>query len=293
VTPDYLPVMGASLRRGRLISPQDKAGQPPVAVVNETIAHRFWPNADPLGARISMNPPSSLIPEHIRRENARRGFSAPPPLTVVGVIGDFRQNGLERETNPEVFVPLAQARSEFASIYFLVVRTVGDPLAATDAIQAVVNQFDPDLPLANVRTMESRLSDSLAQRRFAMLLLSGLAAVALALAVVGLYGVLTYTVNQRRRELGIRAALGATAADAVRLVMLDGLRLTIFGVAIGLPLAGALSQLISSQLFHVNAIDPVVYAVVAVMLVIVAGVACGFPALRATRVDPMSALRCE
>jgi putative ABC transport system permease protein len=174
-----------------------------------------------------------------------------------------------------------------------VVRTVSDPLASTGAIQAAINQLDRNIPLANVRTMDSRLSDSLAQRRFVMLLLGAFAALALVLALVGLYGVMSYTVHQRRQELGVRAALGATAADLLRLVMADGLRMTAIGVVTGLLLAGALSQLMSTQLFHVKAIDPAVYAAVSALLVLVAVCACGLPAFRATRVDPATALRCE
>lgn len=298
VTPGYLRTMGATLRRGRLFSDTDAPGQPLVAIVNETLARRFWPDEDPIGQRISMTPPESLLPPEVFPP----GVTRLPYRTVVGVIRDFRQNGLDRDAEPEVFVPLAQLpldawreqfAQEFTSTHFLVARTAGQPLAATAAIQDVVSRLDPNLPIANVRSMESRLSDSMAQRRFAVLLLGGFAGLALVLTLVGLYGVMAYTVSQRRKELGVRAALGASAAGLLRLVLADGLRMTLIGAAIGLLLAGVLSRLITAHWFQVDAIDPVLYAGVTVLLVAVACLACGVPALRGARVDPAVALRCE
>ncbi len=296
VTPGYLHAMGATLRHGRLFTAKDGPGQPLVAIVNEALARRFWPSDDPIGQRISMTPPASLLPPEIFPP----GIAQLPHRVVVGVIRDFRQNGLDREANPEVFVPVAQLpvdkwreqfAQEFNSTHFLVARTAGDPLAATAAIQAVVSRLDPNLAVANVRTMESRLSDSMAQRRFAMLLLSGFAGLALVLALVGLYGVMAYAVNQRHTEFGVRAALGASAAGLLRLVLADGLLMTVKGVAIGLLLASVLSRLMRAQLFQVEAIDPMVYAGMTVLLVVVASLACGIPAWRAARVDPAAALR--
>src|SRR6185503_14749919 len=245
---------GASLRRGRLLTAADGQGQPPVAVINETIARRFWPDGNPLGQLISMNPPPSLVPEEIRRSAER-----PPSLTVVGVIADFRQNGLERDANAEVFVPFAQNGGEYLPAFFLGARTSGDPLASTTAIQAAINRIDRNLPMANVRTMENRLADSLAQRRFVMWLLGAFAGLALVLACVGLYGVMAYTVTRRRQEIGVRVALGATAGDVLRLVMTEGLSITGAGVAIGLLLAAGLSRLMTTLLFQVSAIDPAIY----------------------------------
>jgi predicted permease len=288
VTPDFLQTMGASIRHGRMFTADDGPGRPPVAIINETIARRFWPDDDPLGKLISMNPPPSLVPERIRQTNAR-----PPSLTVIGIVADFRQNGLEREANPEVFVPFSQSNGEYLPTFFLVARTSGDPLALTGAIQTVIGRLDRNIPLANPRTMDSRLSDSLAQRRFVMMLLGAFAGLALLLALVGLYGLMSFTVRQRRRELGVRAVLGASARDLLRLVLADGLRMAAIGVATGVPLAGALSQLITAQLFQVQAIDPSVYALVSLLLLIVAALACGLPAFRAARADPAIALRCE
>jgi putative ABC transport system permease protein len=237
--------------------------------------------------------PSDLFPP---------GLTRLPRRTVVGVIRDFRQNGLDREVNPEVFVPVAQLpldgwkeqfAQEFMSPHFLVARTVGDPLAATPAIQAVVSRLDRNIAVATVRTMESRLADSMAQRRFAMLLLTGFAGLALVLALVGLYGVMAYTVNQRQKEFGVRAALGASAAGLLRLVLAEGLWMTAIGAAIGVLLASVLSRLMTAHLFGVEPVDPVLYAGVTLLLAAVASLACGVPALRAARVDPAAALRGE
>jgi putative ABC transport system permease protein len=284
VTPDYLRAMGATLRRGRPFAAEDAAGAPLVTIVNETFARRFFPDGDPIGERISFNPPESLLPDKTRRF---------PRYTIVGVIADLRQTGLERTPEPEAFVPFAQSGTNAGGLHFLAVRTTGEPLAAAAAIEAIVHGVDPNVPVANVRTMESRLSDSVAQRRVVMLLLGGFAALALLIAMVGIYGVMAYTVGQRRTELGVRAAMGATAAGLVRMVMGEAMRMTLLGVAIGLVLAGVLSRAIAAQLFQVEAIDPVLYAVVTTLLVAVAALACGVPAVRAVRVDPAAALKSD
>ena len=201
-----------------------------------------------------------------------------------------------------MFVPLAQTfhsdwapfgELEFDSSHFLVARTTGDPLAAADAIRAAVNRLDRNLSLTNVRTMESRLSESMAERRFVMALISAFAALALILSVVGLYGVMAYTVTERRSELGIRAAMGATAASLLRLVLVDGLRTTAMGAAIGLSLAIGLSQVMTAQLFQVKAIDPIIYAGVTVLFFAVSYLASSVSALQAARTNPAPTLRSE
>jgi putative ABC transport system permease protein len=284
VTPDYFRAMGATLRRGRMFAAEDAAGAPLVAIVNETLARRFWPDGDPLGGQVSFSLPESLLP------NPTRKF---PRQTIVGVIADLRQAGLERSPQPEAFVPFAQSGDLTGTLHYIAARTTGDPLAAAAAIEAVVHGVDPDVPVANVRTMESRLSDSVAQRRVVMLLLGGFAGLALLIAVVGIYGVMAYTVGQRRTELGVRAAMGATAAGLVRMVMGEAMRMTAAGVVIGLALAGGLSRAIAAQLFQVESIDLLVYGGVTMLLVTVAALACGVPACRAARTDPASALRTE
>jgi putative ABC transport system permease protein len=294
VTPGYFRAMGATLRHGRLFTPQDAYGQPLVAVVNEAIVRRFWPNEDPIGKRFTTNPAESLMPANaFPMPNGATTF---PRITIVGVVADFRQNGLDRDVNAEVFVPHAQAGGadpETATSLYIVARTVDEPLAPTGTIQQAVGKLNRAVALADLRSMERRLELTLANRRFILWLLCGFAALALVLALVGLYGVLAYMVGQRRRELGLRAALGATSADLLQLVMAHGLRMTAVGVGIGLLVASVLTRLMSPHLFQVSAVDPGIYVTVSLTLIVVAGLACGVPALRATRVDPAAALRNE
>lgn len=290
VTPGYVTAMGATLRRGRVFTREDVPGAPLVAVINETMARRLWPDADPIGQRVSVNPPESLVPFLLPLRDGSMRF---PRLTVVGILSDFRQDGLEPAAEAEIFVPFAQSDDLTGLAHFVAARTTGDPLTISAAVQEVLRKIDPGLPLANVRSMESRLADSIAQRRMVMLLLSGFAALAVVLAVVGLYGLMAYTVSQRRGELGVRTALGATGADLVRMVMAEGLRMTAIGAVIGLVLAVAVSRVMAAQLFQVEAVDPLVYGGVTLLLVTVAGLACGVPAIRAARTDPASALRAE
>jgi putative ABC transport system permease protein len=289
ITPEYFRAMGATLRRGRAFTPADVSEQPAVAIVNETLARRFWPNGDPIGARVSAAPPESLVTSLLPKD-----FPGFPRMTIVGIVEDLRHNGLERETSPEVYVPFAQARpphEDASDSFFLVVRTSTDPLSYQRSIEAVVHQLDGNLPIANVRTLESSVSESLAQRRFATLLLSGLSGVALVIVIAGIYGVMAYVVSQRRHELGIRAALGATTRDLTSLVLSQGLRVTVVGTVIGLTFAASLSQCVSNQLFEVKAVDPAIYAGTALLMLIVAALACGMPALRAARLDPIAILR--
>jgi putative ABC transport system permease protein len=290
ITPDYFRAIGANLRRGRALTDRDRPPQAGVAVINETMARRFWPDGDPLGTRISLFPPRSLVAGDLPKD-----FPEFPWLTVVGVVEDLRQDGLDQQVNPEVFIPLAQAGEEaiaFGSFY-LVVRTTADPLSYQRSVEGAVHRLDRNLPVADIRTMVSRLSDSLGQRRFAMRLLTALAAVALVIVIAGLYGVMAYTVSQRRIELGIRAALGATAGDLMRLVLSQGMRVTAIGICLGLCVAAALSQFLSKQLFHVQAIDPLIYFSTSMLVVVVAALACGMPSIQAARVDPVTTLHNE
>jgi len=298
VSPDYFRALGATLRRGRFFTPEDRAGRPPVVIINETVARRFWPGEDPIGKRVRLGPPEALVAHLIEREfpgGLQAWRAAYPFITIVGVVGDVRQNGLERDANAELFIPIAQAGEETSPNLFLIARTMGDPLAYASAIEAAVQGVDPNQPVAEVRSMEQLLADTLAPRRFTLFLLGLFATIAIVLTLVGLYGVMTYTVSQRRTELGIRAALGAQPRDLVRLVVGHGLRLAALGVAIGLMLAAALSHLLATQLvrmlFRVDAIDPAIYAAGALVLLACAGLACWVPSLRASRLDPATTLR--
>jgi putative ABC transport system permease protein len=285
VTSGYFRSIQATLRRGRFLTDQDGPADPRVVVVNETLARRFWQNEDPVGQRVALLPPESLM------NFAPRGGYASYWLTVVGVVANLRTIGLEAEPNPEIFAPLAQANGETLNAFFLVARTQTDPLANAKAVEAAIHNLDRNLPVASVQAMDTRLANSFARRRFSLFQLGLFAALALVLAMVGLYGVIAYAVSQRAQEMSIRAALGARKADLIRLVVGQGLLLAAIGVVVGLASAASLSSLITSQLFQVKAIDPLLYAAAAGLLFVMAILACWIPGRRAARIDPAIALR--
>ncbi|HLL77414.1 MAG TPA: ABC transporter permease [Pyrinomonadaceae bacterium] len=273
-THDYFNAMGIPLLRGRYFSERDAEDAPGVAIVDETMARKYWPNEDPVGKRISFE----------------GGAANPKWREIVGVVGHVKHRGLEGESRTQYYVPHPQNPN---SSMFLVAQAGGDPAALAAPVREAVRSLDRDLPVYRVTTMERLVADSLAQRRFSMLLFGVFAGVALLLAIVGLYGVLSYTVAQRTHEIGIRMALGARASDVLRLVVGQGLWLTLLGVALGLAGALALTRLMAGLLYGVSAFDPATFAVVALLLTAVALLACLIPARRATRVDPTTALRAE
>jgi predicted permease len=277
VSPDYFSALGIPLLGGRSFTPQDTADAPAVAVINHTMAERFWPGQEALGKRFKIG----------------ASDSPNPWMTVVGVVGDVRQTSLEQALKPELYVSHWQDRRFFAIPRDLVIRTAGDPLNLTAAVRAEIWKLDKDLPLYRVRTMEQIVAQAVAGQRFNMLLLALFAALALVLATVGIYGVMSYATAQRRHEIGIRMALGANARDVFRLVLGQGLLLTGSGVALGLMGALALTRLMKGLLFNVTASDPLTFAAVTLLLMVVALLACWIPARRAARVDPLVALRCE
>jgi predicted permease len=300
ITPDYFRALGATLSHGRAFKADDVGSQPAVAIVNETLARRFWPDQEAIGQRVSLAAPESLIANEIAAAitagDLPKGFQQFPRLTIVGVAQDLRENGLDRDTRPAVYVPLAQAvppHEDAARSFFLVVRTATDPRTHQQSIEAVVHRLDRNLPVANVRTMDASVSESLARRRFAMLLLAALAGVALILVIAGMYGVMTYIMNQRRREFGVRIAMGATQRDLISLALSQGLQVIATGTLVGVLLAGAVSRFVSGQLFEVKPLDPAIYAASAFLMVMVATLACTVPALRAARLDPATTLRQE
>jgi predicted permease len=278
VTPGYLPAIRAPLRRGRQFTEADRAGGARVCIVDDELVRRYWPNVDPIGKRITFN---DLTDSSITW------------ITVVGVVGHTLHTGLDDAKRVQVYFPLAQNALPFLG---LVVRTSGDPMAAVGAVRAAVASVNADLPLANINSMDKLLEQTTGPRRFAMLLLAGFAGLAMLLASIGLYGVMSYIVTQRSRELGVRVALGASADDVLRLVLDQGLRLALAGVGIGLVAAFLLTRVANVMrrlLFEVKAYDPVTFVVVPLLLIAVAVLASWLPARRATRVDPMEALRAE
>jgi putative ABC transport system permease protein len=271
VSPDYFKTLGINLTKGRDFSNRDTSDAPATAIINADLARLYFPGEDPLGKRITFDDGESW-------------------MSIVGVIGDVKQLGLDSNAKPEVYFPYLQAASPEMSV---VVRTTADPLNLTAAVKSEIQKIDKDLPVGDSETMQQLLAMSISGRRFNMLLLTVFAVVALALAVVGIYGVMSYAVTQRTQEIGVRMALGARAIDVLKLVLKNGMSLALIGVAIGLAGAFALTRLLASLLFQVTPTDKATFAGVAVSLIVVALLACYIPARRATKVDPLVALRNE
>ena len=270
-SPGFFRAMNIPLLSGRLLEEGDDAGSAMVAVINETMAERFWPGEDPIGRQISPgNPPTT-------RE-------------IVGIVGDVKQQGLHSPPAHAIYVPYAQRPHYKMS---LVARTRVEPYSLIPAIRRAVREIDPDQPIYGIATMQARLDGSIAPQRFSMSLLMVFAASALLLALVGVYGVLSYAVNERTHEIGIRMALGASRGDVLRLIVGRGLVLCGTGVAIGLLGALGLTRILAGMLFGVTPTDPVVLAGTSLLLVAAGLLASLLPALRAARVEPQRALRCE
>jgi putative ABC transport system permease protein len=271
VTPGYFEAMRIPLKSGRFFAAQDRQGTEPVAIVDENLARQYWPNEDPLG-------------KHIRRGG--QAWS-----TIVGVVGHVNPSDLAGDTGKGVYYYCTfQQALPFAS---LVVKTHGDPANLAGAIRAAVREVDPNQPVYRLKTMQDMVASSLAPRKFVVRLLGFFALVALFMAALGLYGVISYSVTQRTQEIGIRMALGAQSGSLLALVVGQGLRLAGVGVVIGLAMAVALSQLLRNQFFGVSALDPVTLLSISAALLGAAFLASYIPARRAARVDPLVALRYE
>ncbi|MGH9868103.1 MAG: ABC transporter permease [Candidatus Polarisedimenticolia bacterium] len=271
VTPGYLAALGVPLLRGRALSDVDAADAPSVVLINQTLARRHWPHEDPIGRKIAFD-----------------AFGEAAECEIVGVVGDVRPRGLDSEPQPEFYRPYAQA--PFGSVTWLV-RTGADPSSALSAVKEKIREVNPTQTFASIATLEQLLDRSTGTRRFQLFLLASFAALALALAGVGLYGVISFTMAQRTHEIGIRMALGARGSDVLRLVIGEGLMLTLAGVALGLAASLVLTRLMASLLFGVRATDPLTLVAVALILSVVALLASWVPARRATRVDPNIAMR--
>ncbi|MGH9850656.1 MAG: ABC transporter permease [Blastocatellia bacterium] len=284
--PGYFRTMGIPLRGGRDFTERDTFDAPGVVILNETLARRHWPSEDPIGKRVTLDDP---------RDNSR----ATQWMTVVGVAKDVKQMSWTDAPSNEIYLPFQQSRGFYAgtSVQFapmtLVVRTAVEAQSLAATAQETVRSLDRNLPVSNVVTMEQVIADTLWQQRFNLQLIGIFAALAMALAAIGLYGVMSYSVAQRAREVGLRMALGAQAGDVMKLVVGQGMKLALAGVALGLLAAVALTRLMEKLLFEVSATDVTTYAVIALSLMAVALLACWIPARRAAKVDPMVALRCE
>jgi predicted permease len=278
VAPDHFRTLGIPLLTGRVFTAADIAGRPNVAVISKSAAQRFWPNQDPIGQRVWFSSGS--------------GFSSPDSTAeIVGVVGDVVHQSLDEPPNrADVYTPYAQFT--YAWRMFMV-RTTGDPVNAVGAIRKAVQSVEPDLPLTEVQSLAERIGNSWSRHRFDAILFGGFAAVAILLATAGIYAVVAYAVTQRTREMGIRMALGARPAAVVRLVVREGMTFPLAGLLAGVIGAAASTRVLRASLYEITPTDPVIFSATVALLLGVSVVACLAPARRATRVDPLEALRAE
>jgi predicted permease len=277
ISQDYFRAIGTPLRRGRFFDTHDGADTLPVGIINETMARQFWEGQDPVGSRFAIEGPAA----------ARRW------VTVVGIVADVREMGLQAPPKAEMYFPYQQTDVLWNAPRDLLIHTNGDPLALASAVRSQVWAVDPSQPVSNVRTVLDILSGELVQQRLGTVLLAVFAGLALMLAGIGIYGVLSYGVEQRTQEIGVRMALGATRARVLRLVIADSMILSAGGIGLGLAGAFGLTRLMATLLFGVSTTDPLTFASVPAILVLVSLLASYVPARRATRVDPINAVRYE
>jgi putative ABC transport system permease protein len=279
VSPGFFEALRIPVLRGRTLTDQDRDGTPRVAVIDDEFVRRYWPNESPIGKRFTFGPPEGAVDTTTREW-----------IEVVGVVGHTKHEGLDAEARLQLYLPYRQVPIPFMAV---AARTAGDPDRSVNQIRQAVLAVDPELPISNVRTMEELIELSVGQRKLSMMLLSLFSGIALLLASIGIYGVMSYSVSQRARELGVRIALGAGRGDVLRLVLRQGMSLALLGIAIGLGAALGLTRLIQSQLFGVGATDPLTFVSVAIILGATALAANLLPAVRAMRVDPAVVLRDE
>jgi putative ABC transport system permease protein len=274
VSEDYFRTLGVPLIAGRQFDPRDKADGQPVVIIGKTMADRMFAGREPVGRRLKY-----------------AGIDA-PPMSIIGVVGDVKITGLDQETRPVIYYPFRQNPSIFAN---LVVRTTAEPAALAGSIRNEIHGLEPGAAIFNVQAMPELIANSPAafMRRFPATLIGVFAGLALLLSAIGIYGVVSYSVSQQTHYIGVRMALGAGATDILKVVLRQGLIIALIGIAVGLAGAFALMRLLQSLFFEVRANDVSTYALVAVVLFIIALLACYLPARRATRVDPLVALRYE
>jgi putative ABC transport system permease protein len=267
ITPDYFRALGMQLRAGRSFTDQDDEKAPRVVIINESMARRYFSGENPLGKRI---------------------LEESSPATIVGVVGDVKRFGLEAEAPPEIYAPHPKER--VTSDIDLAVRTAGNPLGLVAAVRRQIYEIEPT---SDVRMEEPQLAETLAPRRFQVLLSGVFATVALVLAAVGVFGVISYSVSRRTHEIGIRMALGARPRDVLLMVVRQGMALALVGVFIGLAVALGVTRVLKGLLFELSVTDPPTFTLIAALMLGVAFLACYLPARGATKVDPMIALRQE
>jgi putative ABC transport system permease protein len=272
VTPGYFRTMGIPLLAGRLFTDRDRAGTPQVTIISQTLARQQFSNMDPVGQRLFVQ------------------WGRETPYQIVGVVGDVKHQGLDKDAKPTVYFPNAQ---ETQTIATLMIRTGGDPMRLAPVVEQIIHGYDKDQPIADIQPLDMFLSKSVARPRFQSVLLASFAGLALLLAAIGIFGVMSYSVAQRTHEIGIRVALGAQSDQVLRLVVGQGLILALIGTAAGLAGAFALTRYLRTLLFNVSPTDWLTFTVVPVVLCAVAVAASYLPARRAMRVDPMQALRYE
>jgi putative ABC transport system permease protein len=270
-TPDFFRTMQIPLLQGRFFTEQDRNGTPPVAIINEAMAKTYWPHENPIGQHLT---------ETLEQNKT--------PREIVGVVGDVHQNSLSEDPVPALIVPYEQLPY---NLVFLLTRTKVDPASMASTIRGALEKIDRDQPVYDIKTMEQVVQDSNNQRSFNMFLLSSFAGLALVLAIVGVYGVIVFSVSQRQQELGIRMALGAMPGDIRKLVLKQGLILTTTGLVIGLGVAWGVTHIMASLLYHISAKDPLVFGGASIMLTLLALLASYAPAQRAARLEPMVVLR--
>jgi putative ABC transport system permease protein len=277
VTPGYFETMGIPLIRGRFFDSRDREDAPLVAIVNPAMARNFWPNQEVVGKQFNLGGPASSAPW----------------IQVVGLVGDVKQMGLGVPSRQEIYFPYMQARDNYMVPRALAVRTSADPMSLVGALRQVVKSIDSEQALNHVRTMDEIVSRELSQSQVQTVLLGGLAGLALVMASVGIYGVITYMVNQRKFEIGVRMAIGAAPRDVLWLILRRGLMVITAGVVLGFAGAISLTGLIRGLLYGVGPTDPGIMASVVVILMIVGIAACVIPARRAASIDPMKTLRTD
>lgn len=272
VSPGYFSAMGIAVLSGRGFQGSDRMGSVPVAVINETLARQLWPGRSPLNHRIRLD------------------MGKEKPRLIVGVVNDVLHSGLDTKPRAEIYVP----HEQFAfPTMTLVVRTEGDPAAVAPAVREAIRRLNPNLPLADVETMEQVLAGSLLKSNFVLIVLGTFSFLALALATMGLYSIMSYSVTERTQEIGVRMAIGADADDVLKMMLIRGLKLTGAGIVIGIVVALWMARILESQLFEIKGSDPTTYVLVTVLLVGIAFVATWLPARRASRIDPVTALQYE